>query len=444
MDHADAITRNGSPDASHTARKDNTTNQNKGKGAFFSFNRKPGPSQATTSQQQQSSSSTSPSKQPGTKDTKAQTKTEANANSEIQEGSFKRILKLGEGMFGKVSEAYVREHHSDSFHCAINTAAPCKKEARAMVRKRCQGEAAAGRRVTAKVRHQFMEEAMAFTENYAQRLVSNEATALAENDHPNLIKAYHMLTNSVGTVVAFTMDLVSGGDVHELIGDFANGRSDKPAIWKRALMPISAILDVMIPISSACAAMHANNWVHLDLKTDNVLLESTGRISRHGIGAKPILADLGIAKKVPPEGQLSPNPDQAGAYEFAAPELAGPQRWELLDLRKADVFSAAKMLLFMILLQNFQPCGSFDQEMNLWKGILPENVDAIIKLRARGKGLYGKLLDLAESGTRLNPYERPTMEQFVTALKAIEREHTEKQQIWSKTVALFQKSKSQN
>ncbi|KAK9813569.1 hypothetical protein WJX73_007758 [Symbiochloris irregularis] len=342
----DASTRSVSPDASHTARKDNTTNQNKGKGVS------------------------------------------------IRKGSFKRILKLGEGMFGKVSEAYVREHHSDSFHCAIKTAAPCKKEARAMVRKRCQGEAAAGRRVTAKARHQFMEEAMAFTENYAQRLVSNEATALAENDHPNLIKAYHMLTNSAGTVVAFTMYLVSGGDVHELIGDFANGRSDKPATWKRALMPISAILDVMIPISSACAAMHANNWVHLE-----------------------------------------------GAYEFAAPELAGPQRWELLDLRKADVFSAAKMLLFMILLQNFQPCGSFDQEMNLWKGILPENVDAIIKLRACGKGLYGKLLDLAESGTRLNPYERPTMEQFVTSLKVIEREHKEKQQLWSKTEALFKRPK---
>ncbi|KAK9813492.1 hypothetical protein WJX73_002098 [Symbiochloris irregularis] len=156
---------------------------------------------------------------------------------------FKRILKLGEGMFGKVSEGYVREHHSESYHCAIKTAAPCKKEARAMVKKRCQEESAADRRVTAKARHQFMEEAMAFTEDYAQRLVSNEATALAENNHPNLIKAYHMLTNSMGTVVAFTMDLVSGGDVHELIGDFANARSDKPAIWKRALMPISSMLD---------------------------------------------------------------------------------------------------------------------------------------------------------------------------------------------------------
>jgi len=97
------------------------------------------------------------------------------------------------------------------------------------------------------------------------------------------------------------MDLVSGGSVSDLLGDFG-----PLPLWH-----VGVLVDQLL---AALAAIHAKGIVHRDVKPSNLLLEATGK-------GKPFLrlADFGIAA-VTGEPRLTNSVHVAGTPGYVAPE----------------------------------------------------------------------------------------------------------------------------
>jgi tetratricopeptide (TPR) repeat protein len=104
--------------------------------------------------------------------------------------------------------------------------------------------------------------------------------------------------------VLFTMDLVRGGDVGRLLGDYGS-------------LPLTYAAVLVDQLLCALAAVHAQGIVHRDVKPSNLLLEPTGR-------GRPFLrlADFGIAA-VLGEPRLTYHRHVVGSDGYRAPE-AGP------------------------------------------------------------------------------------------------------------------------
>ncbi|MFF7726187.1 serine/threonine-protein kinase [Streptomyces sp. NPDC008001] len=126
-------------------------------------------------------------------------------------------------------------------------------------------------------------------------------------DHPHVVAPMSWAADD--DKVLFTMDVVSGGSLAHLIGDYG------------ALPPhyVCVLLDQLL---SGLAAVHAEGVVHRDIKPANVLLEATGtgrphvRLSDFGIAMRkgePRLTDANYVMGTPgyfaPEQMLGEEPD---------------------------------------------------------------------------------------------------------------------------------------
>lgn len=77
--------------------------------------------------------------------------------------------------------------------------------------------------------------------------------------------------------------------------------------------------------------MHAQGWAHLDVKPENILLDSTNPAA---LGAK--LCDFGVARLIPGDGSpFAPARHRPGTLAYMAPEVYALQPYD----RRADVYS---------------------------------------------------------------------------------------------------------
>jgi hypothetical protein len=101
-----------------------------------------------------------------------------------------------------------------------------------------------------------------------------EAGLLDAVDHPNVVRAY---------------DVVEVGDGPVLVLEHAAGGSLADALVRRTRLPAAEVALVGAGIARGLEALHAAGVVHGDVKPSNVLL---------GDGGRPLLADLGAARRV--------------------------------------------------------------------------------------------------------------------------------------------------
>ncbi|MGH8878675.1 MAG: serine/threonine-protein kinase, partial [Stackebrandtia sp.] len=137
--------------------------------------------------------------------------------------------------------------------------------------------------------------------------------------HPNVVAPNGWAAED--EMVLLTMDLVGGGSVHQLIGDYG-----------AVSVPYTAV--VIDQLWSALTEVHAHGIVHRDIKPANVLLEVTGReapVSR--------LADFGIAA-VSGQPRLTEATELVGTPGYLAPEAyADPHSRPAHDVYSAGVLA---------------------------------------------------------------------------------------------------------
>ncbi|MEU8600387.1 serine/threonine-protein kinase [Streptomyces parvulus] len=148
-------------------------------------------------------------------------------------------------------------------------------------------------------------------------------------DHPHVLAPASWAADD--DQVLFTMDLVTGGSLVHLIGDYGP-------------LPPAFVCTLLDQLLAGLAAVHAEDVVHRDIKPANLLLEATGtgrprlRLSDFGIAMRlgePRLTETNLVVGTP--GYLAPEQMMGAEPDFAADLFAvGLVALYLLEGAKPD------------------------------------------------------------------------------------------------------------
>ncbi|MFE1170870.1 serine/threonine-protein kinase [Streptomyces sp. NPDC058773] len=160
-------------------------------------------------------------------------------------------------------------------------------------------------------------------------------------DHPHVLAPASWAADD--DKVLFTMDLVNGGSLAHLIGDYGP-------------LPPRLVCTLLDQLLAGLTAVHAEGVVHRDIKPANILLEATGTGRPH-----LRLSDFGIAMRKG-EPRLTEANYVVGTPGYFAPE-------QLLGAEPdfpADLFAVGLVALYLItgtkpdaegIARHFGPCG---------------------------------------------------------------------------------------
>ncbi|SEQ62245.1 Stk1 family PASTA domain-containing Ser/Thr kinase [Microlunatus flavus] len=176
------------------------------------------------------------------------------------------------------------------------------------------------RTVAVKIMHVGLGDDVEFARKF-----DREARAAARLSHPNVVSVFDQGADAVdGTVVRpyIVMEYVEGETLRDVINAHA------------PLDPLAA-LDLLEPVVSALAAAHDAGLVHRDVKPENVLLGTRGRVK---------VADFGLAKAISSQTQTATQGLLIGTVSYLPPELVTTG---LADAR-SDVYSAGVVLFELL------------------------------------------------------------------------------------------------
>ncbi len=120
-----------------------------------------------------------------------------------------------------------------------------------------------------------------------------EATAAAGLEHPNIVNIY-----DVGSQDAF----------HYIIMEYVQGITLKTYIEKKGRLNYKETLSIAIQVARGIQAAHAKNIIHRDIKPQNIMISSEGKVK---------VTDFGIASAV--SGNTM-HADVMGTVHYASPE----------------------------------------------------------------------------------------------------------------------------
>src|SRR5213594_2201623 len=143
-----------------------------------------------------------------------------------------------------------------------------------------------------------------------ERFLREPRTA-AKLSHPNIIPIHAV--EEIGGFVFFAMAYIEGETLTE-------------RVRQRGPLPPSEASRVLRDVAWALAYAHGQGVIHRDVKPDNILIESTGRV---------LVADFGIAGVVAGTGGGLDTGEVVGTPEFMSPEQA---LGEAVDAR-SDLYS---------------------------------------------------------------------------------------------------------
>ncbi|MFF4848253.1 serine/threonine-protein kinase [Streptomyces sp. NPDC001194] len=142
-------------------------------------------------------------------------------------------------------------------------------------------------------------------------------------DHPHVLAPASWAADD--DKVLFTMDLVAGGSLAHVIGDYGP-------------LPPRFVCTLLDQLLSGLAAVHAEGVVHRDIKPANILMEATGRGRPH-----LRLSDFGISMRKG-EPRLTETDHVVGTPGYFAPEqLLGSEP----DF-PADLFAVGLVALYLL------------------------------------------------------------------------------------------------
>jgi len=147
----------------------------------------------------------------------------------------------------------------------------------------CLGVGATG--IVYKVRHERTGQIMAL-KIPSPELLSNAITRknfLREYQvtkslrHPHLVQVFDVVFNEIDDQVFFTMELMEGGDLGDLL---------EQAVHAKKALPYDRVIRWMGQVAEALAYLHREGWVHQDIKPANIILDQLDQVK---------LGDFGLA-----------------------------------------------------------------------------------------------------------------------------------------------------
>lgn len=158
---------------------------------------------------------------------------------------------------------------------------------------------------------------------------SREARAASRISHPNALSVTDFGEDEKGIVF--------------LVMEYLSGKTLKRVIREEGPMPLKRVVDIMRQVSDALHAAHSQGVVHRDLKSDNIMLVTTG------VGEHAKVLDFGIAKIIEPEGKVDPDLT-APNLVIGTPQYMSPEQCSHsgeIDAR-SDIYSCGVILFEML------------------------------------------------------------------------------------------------
>jgi serine/threonine-protein kinase len=171
-----------------------------------------------------------------------------------------------------------------------------------------------GRTVAVKVLHQKRADDASFLARFYR-----EAQAAANLDHPNIVSVY---------------DIGQDGNRHYIIMEYVEGLSLKELILESAPFPIERTLTIAIQVCTAVGAAHRAGLIHCDVKSQNILVASDGRVK---------VTDFGIARALV-SAPMVEREDVWGTPDYLSPEQAAGKRLA----PPSDVYSIGVVMYEML------------------------------------------------------------------------------------------------
>jgi hypothetical protein len=171
-----------------------------------------------------------------------------------------------------------------------------------------------GRTVAVKLLHERRASDEAFLARFY-----HEAQAAANLDHPNIVSVY---------------DIGRDGNRHYIVMEYVEGRNLKELILESAPFPIERALTVAIQVCAAVGAAHKAGLIHCDVKPQNILVTTDGRLKVTDFGIARALTSAPVVEG----GEVWGTPDYLSP-EQAAGERLGPS---------SDVYSIGVVMYEML------------------------------------------------------------------------------------------------
>ncbi|MCD8156492.1 MAG: Stk1 family PASTA domain-containing Ser/Thr kinase [Clostridiales bacterium] len=120
-----------------------------------------------------------------------------------------------------------------------------------------------------------------------------EAQSAAGLEHPNIVNVY---------------DVGTQGDLHYIIMEYVQGITLKTYIEKKGQLNYKETLSIAIQVARGIQAAHARNIIHRDIKPQNIMISTDGKVK---------VTDFGIARAV---SENTIHADVMGSVHYASPE----------------------------------------------------------------------------------------------------------------------------
>jgi len=234
-------------------------------------------------------------------------------------------------------------------------------------------------------------------ETFVSRFL-HEAKVVNDVHHENIVDIYDFYETEAPRRVAYVMEYIDGPSLADVV--------------QEARLSLHQIVQVVLQIADALAAVHEQGVVHRDLKPENILF--TGPVIA-GLRAIPPLklVDFGIAK-IPDAHEPT---HRTGAELLGTPVYMAPEQIAGGPVSpKTDVYGVGELLFEMVMRK---PLFTGSRMEVFSKKLGLDSVQVTLPDTALG---FARLQPLLGSCLALQPDSRPTIADVCAELRAIDRE----------------------